>query len=147
MASAIIVSDLLASPDLDGVASNAKRRWRRVGLHVLWKPYESLAHRSIWSHGPIIADIIRLAYLGTIVIVAYFIFCVLTGGFQRAVVNVFGLVQMSQAWLIGNWEYAGTAFLGLATSTGLHSLADWVTGEADKVQDWIVPKKKGKRHK
>jgi uncharacterized metal-binding protein len=148
MASAIVIGEAMFSNDLDGYASSSKRRWRRIGLSRIWFMWEKLPHRSIFSHGPIIADTLRVLYLAAIASAIYFAYCLLTGGYQRAVVGYFKMWTDTGRWLHLNWEYCATAFTGLAISTTIHSSADWITGEADKVVDFVAgkSKKKGKRN-
>ncbi|TAD79749.1 MAG: hypothetical protein EA001_03130 [Oscillatoriales cyanobacterium] len=53
------------SPDLD-IRSRPFQRWGP--LRSLWLPYQkSIAHRSAWSHAPIIGTTLRLLYLGVMV--------------------------------------------------------------------------------
>ena len=48
-------------PDLD-LPSRPYYRWK--GLRFIWKPYQKfVAHRSVWSHGLVIGDIVRVVYL------------------------------------------------------------------------------------
>jgi len=56
----IAVGTLWLSPDLD-LKSEPYYRWGP--LRVLWMPYvKAMPHRSIWSHGLLIGDVIRLLY-------------------------------------------------------------------------------------
>ena len=48
------------NPDLD-IKSTPYRRWGV--LRFMWIPYQKLKHRSIWTHGYVIGDIIRYLYL------------------------------------------------------------------------------------
>ncbi|WP_114569790.1 metal-binding protein [Exiguobacterium flavidum] len=56
----IAVGTLWLSPDLD-LKSEPYYRWGP--FRVLWIPYvKAMPHRSIWSHGLLIGDVIRLLY-------------------------------------------------------------------------------------
>ena len=60
-AASCLTGGLWLSPDLD-TRSNALRRWGALGF--LWWPYRRLIpHRSLWSHGPVLGTIARLAVL------------------------------------------------------------------------------------
>ncbi|WP_175354250.1 metal-binding protein [Bacillus sp. FJAT-27986] len=48
------------NPDLD-IKSNPYRRWGF--LRFMWIPYQKFKHRSIWTHGYVIGDIIRYLYV------------------------------------------------------------------------------------
>ena len=48
------------NPDLD-IRSHPYRRWGF--LRFIWIPYQKFKHRSIWTHGYVIGDIIRYLYL------------------------------------------------------------------------------------
>lgn len=57
-----IIGTFFLNPDLD-LKSRPYRRWGP--LRFIWIPYQTFKHRSIWTHGYIISDIIRYAYLAT----------------------------------------------------------------------------------
>ncbi len=92
------------NPDLD-IKSNPYRRWGL--LRFMWIPYQKLKHRSIWTHGYVIGDIIRYLYImGWIVLVA-FVLGILTGvpyttyiDYLRDFVNQYKLPLLS--FIIGN---------------------------------------------
>lgn len=51
----------LCGPDLD-IKSNMYKRWKY--LKFIWWPYrKAFPHRSIWTHGFLIGDVIRMVYL------------------------------------------------------------------------------------
>lgn len=55
-----IIGTYLMNPDLD-LRSRPYRRW---GIfRFIWLPYQTFKHRSVWTHGYIISDLIRYAYL------------------------------------------------------------------------------------
>lgn len=57
-----IIGTLWLSPDLD-LKSDAYYRWGP--LKFIWLPYVKLMpHRSLFSHLPVLSDLIRIAYIG-----------------------------------------------------------------------------------
>lgn len=57
-----VIGTYFLGPDLD-LKSRPFRRWRF--LSFIWIPYQTFKHRSIWTHGIIISDILRYAYLAS----------------------------------------------------------------------------------
>lgn len=63
------VGAFIAGPDLDveGITED-EARWYRVSpllglaFHLYWLPYSLLPHRSMWSHLPGLASLLRMAY-------------------------------------------------------------------------------------
>ncbi|OIN68284.1 hypothetical protein BLD48_01965 [Exiguobacterium sp. KRL4] len=67
----IAVGTLWLSPDLD---LKSEPYYRLGPFRVLWMPYvKIMPHRSIWSHGLIIGDVIRLLYSAAFVIPLVFL--------------------------------------------------------------------------
>jgi uncharacterized metal-binding protein len=64
------------NPDLD-IKSNPYRRWGF--LRFIWIPYQTLKHRSIWTHGYVIGDIIRYLYLMVLIMLGAGVMSMLTG--------------------------------------------------------------------
>jgi uncharacterized metal-binding protein len=60
MVAGYLVGTYWMNPDLD-IRSRPYNNWSV--LKYFWKPYQKLGHRSIWTHGYIIGDIIRYIYL------------------------------------------------------------------------------------
>lgn len=57
-----MVGTFYLGPDLD-LRSNLYYRWG--ALRFIWHPYQNmLSHRSVWSHFPLISDIIRYSWIG-----------------------------------------------------------------------------------
>lgn len=57
-----MIGTFYLGPDLD-LRSNLYYRWG--ALRFIWHPYQNmLSHRSIWSHFPLISDIIRYIWIG-----------------------------------------------------------------------------------
>ena len=145
VAGAMIFGETMLSNDLDGYASNAKRRWRRVGLSWIWATWERWPHRHPCTHFPILADALRVLYLASIALAGYFAVRLLLAGFQRAVLDSFAMVSYAGNLVIANQRMVSAAFVGLSIATAIHSTADWITGEADKVVDYVVGKPKRKQ--
>lgn len=66
----------LMNPDLD-LKSLPYRRWGL--LRFIWIPYQTFKHRSIWTHGYVIGDVIRYAYLTTWFILFAYVISYITG--------------------------------------------------------------------
>lgn len=142
----IMVGDLWLSPDLDGAASNAKRRWWI--LKWIWRFYERLPHRSPLSHWPILADILRLAYLIAMANLAWLTICVIrfgAEGFPRAMVDAFARFQWEINFAISHQDQCLIAFGGFCLATALHGAADAIVSESGKMVDYVVPKSKTRR--
>lgn len=57
-----MIGTFYLGPDLD-LRSNLYYRWG--ALRFIWHPYQNmLSHRSVWSHFPLISDIIRYIWIG-----------------------------------------------------------------------------------
>lgn len=57
-----MVGTFYLGPDLD-LRSNLYYRWG--ALRFIWHPYQNiLSHRSVWSHFPLLSDIIRYSWVG-----------------------------------------------------------------------------------
>lgn len=57
-----MIGTFYLGPDLD-LRSNLYYRWG--ALRFIWHPYQNmLSHRSMWSHFPLISDIIRYIWIG-----------------------------------------------------------------------------------
>ena len=63
-----IASTFWLNPDLDIKNSQPTKNWHF--FRFIWIPYQSLRHRSIFSHGPIIGTIGRLLYLHVVLLLA-----------------------------------------------------------------------------
>lgn len=61
-----VFSSLMFNGDLD-IVSKPYNRW--FVLKIIWKPYQKIfKHRSIFTHGILIGTIVRIIYLGFIII-------------------------------------------------------------------------------
>lgn len=71
-----LIGTFYLGPDLD-LRSNLYYRWG--ALRFIWHPYQNiLSHRSIWSHFPLLSDVIRYIWLGlmyTIFFLGPYIIC------------------------------------------------------------------------
>ena len=140
VATGIIVGDLWLSPDLDGAASNAKRRWGI--LKCIWRIYERFPHRHPCTHWPILADIIRLGYLALVALP----FCAGVGmlhdGVQGAVIDTFWAIDQVRGAVMRNQEISLCVFAGLCAATALHGIADAAVSEGKKMVDYVAPKQR-----
>lgn len=103
------------NPDLD-IRSRPYNRWKWI--RFIWIPYQKLGHRSIWTHGVLIGDVIRYAYLLGILAVVYGIMGSLLG------------TDMGAKWhwvMTTAWDYKTYVlafFLGNCLSSLAHIIAD-----------------------
>ncbi|MCT4792830.1 MULTISPECIES: metal-binding protein [Exiguobacterium] len=104
----IAVGTLWLSPDLD---LKSEPYYRHGPLRVLWMPYvKIMPHRSIWSHGLIIGDLIRLLYSAAFVIPLLFLALYLK------------LVESST---VDSWFAAMPAFIiGVMIASTIHIVLD-----------------------
>lgn len=110
---------LWLSPDLD-TRSRALRRWGPLGW--IWRPYRTLIpHRSLFSHGPLIGTGLRLAWMLTVVMVAWFGLSALPGWSSPTPSE--GL-PMVLRWLREHPRPLLAVLLGLETSVWLHLILD-----------------------
>jgi len=126
-ATGLIISDYLLSPDLDGYRSNAKRRWRKVGLHWIFVIFERFPHRSWFTHGPVLANVVMIAYLlcvAAAVITLYDFY-----------LNLVWLGRLLFDFVMKYPHQTGAAFIGYCAMIALHTGADWITGEGEKRED------------
>jgi len=105
-AAAHLLGGLYLSPDLD-LASKPFKRWGV--LRVLWLPYQKLipCHRHWLSHGVIVGSVVRLLYLGALLLPLW----LLLPGLQQV------------PWVI-TWEKVIVFFLGVELSALNHLLLD-----------------------
>jgi uncharacterized metal-binding protein len=136
------------SPDLD-IRSRPFQRWGP--LRSLWLPYQkSIAHRSSWSHAPIIGTTLRLLYLGVMVggLVFVGMGCVAIGfwlagaGDRYANVEAVVIAQL-QALCRFLWTDGGSHFWAGVLGVELGSIAHILTDHWDS---WRKRRSK-QRHK
>lgn len=110
-AAAFAWGGLWLSPDLD-TRSRALKRWGPLGW--IWRPYRTLIpHRSLFSHGPLIGTGLRLAWMQTVVMVAWFTLSALPGWSYPTPSEALPLVL---AWLQKHPDPLLAVLLGLETS-------------------------------
>ena len=118
-AAAFAWGGLWLSPDLD-TRSRALKRWGPLG--GIWRPYRTLIpHRSLFSHGPLIGTGLRLAWMQTVVMVAWFTLSALPGWSYPTPSEALPLVL---AWLQKHPDPLLAVLLGLETSVWLHLILD-----------------------
>ncbi|WP_214801140.1 metal-binding protein [Exiguobacterium sp. ERU656] len=120
----IAVGTLWLSPDLD---LKSEPYYRFGPLRVLWMPYvKIIPHRSIWSHGLIIGDVIRLLYSAALLIPLLFL------AFYSEIIQastVDSLIDVMPAFIIG-----------VMTASTIHIILDHTSS-------WFRPKKKRKKRR
>jgi uncharacterized metal-binding protein len=120
----IAVGTLWLSPDLE---LKSEPYYRFGPFRVLWMPYvKIMPHRSIWSHGMIIGDVIRLLYSAALVIPLLFL-------------SLYFQVIASET--IDSWFASLPAFvIGIMVASTIHILLDYSSS-------WFRPKKRKKRRR
>lgn len=122
---AFLFSGLMFGPDLD-IYSVQFKRWGK--LRFLWIPYQKLLkHRSIFSHGPIIGNLIRIVYLLTILT----ILGILIIGIGQLIWGfTWNWGEFRQiVWDLATKEHKATflaLYLGLELGAISHILSDWL---------------------
>ena len=107
------------NPDLD-IKSNPYKRWGF--LRFLWIPYQKLKHRSIWTHGYVIGDVIRYLYLTVWIMLGAGVMSILTGvPYAANLDNLEGIVIQHKlsilSFIIGNMLSSTAHILTDHTST------------------------------
>ncbi len=147
VAGGFLFSGLMFGPDLD-LHSRPFIRW---GLfRWIWIPYQqTLRHRSVFSHGPIIGTVLRVIYLaGWLAVLALLVWVV--GQFAGISWSWGETSQTLLQTLQQHWPESLALFIGLELGAMSHSLSD-VTGSAYKrfqrqgVQGLLSPKNKKRR--
>lgn len=118
-----IIGTFLIGPDLD-LRSRPYRRWR--WLRFIWIPYQTFKHRSIWTHGYIIGDVIRYAYLS--------VWCLLLLVILSLVLKpTFGeLLNTTTSYVIVHKTIFLSIFFGNVLSSAAHTLTDKTTSTFKK---------------
>lgn len=123
-----LISGLILSPDLD-LDSTPYERW---GIfRFLWWPYKVLLpHRSIISHGPIIAAPIRLAYFAFSSLLFWSLASYAYVGQWQGREADFGQIGADAATAVYDWlkatprAYLYTAYFGIEVGAESHIIAD-----------------------
>ena len=123
-----LVSGIMFSPDLD-LDSAIDDRW---GIFFwIWRPYMHLIpHRRFWSHGLVIAPLLRLLYFYIVVMAVLF-----SGAWLLAQVNIalpdyhVRLADAVREIFLVYPEKVRVFLIGFITGSAAHTIADWlVTG-------------------
>lgn len=104
------------SPDLD-TKSAPYYRWGK--LRFIWYPYRKLfRHRSFWTHGFVIGDVIRVLYLGIILFLVYSIVLTTLNGdaSTRNIELIHSFHNRMELFLVG--------LSGLILASTLHIISD-----------------------
>lgn len=122
---AYLFSGLMFGPDLD-IHSVQFKRW---GIfRWIWLPYQkNLRHRSALSHGFLIGTIVRLLYLGSILL-----FLIIIGVAIAQLMLDFSwnwrtaFLNVQRQWQQQYWAESLALFVGLEIGAMSHSVSDWL---------------------
>lgn len=115
MVAGYVVGTYWMNPDLD-IRSKPYNNW--LFLKFIWRPYWKLGHRSIWTHGYVIGDVIRYLYLFLWFLLVSYLMTFFTP------LTVEGNVAWLKAILIQNQHYLWIFFIGNALSSAAHIFQD-----------------------
>lgn len=131
-----IFSGLMFSGDLD-IESRQQNRW--LFLKFIWKPYQYIfKHRSFFTHGVIIATIIRIIYLFLWFSIFFFLFKLIIFlninnlkidfdlFFKTFKLDYSEIISIIKNFLITHKKESIIVFIGLCLGSLSHSLADIV---------------------
>lgn len=106
-------------PDLD-LKSSVYYRWKWG--RSIWHPYQKrFSHRSVWTHGFLIGDIIRLLYFSLILLIP---FSALSIVMKFPLLDIYTFIwNMSSNYL----SYIGTCFFGICFASTIHIVSDYST--------------------
>lgn len=113
-------------PDLD-LRSNNFYRWRY--LRFLWIPYQNFKHRSIWTHGHLIGDVIRYAYMYSIVFLIYLAINSSTTGAFLPLETFNQLNDFLSHFQIFIFFF----FIGNVLSSSVHIITDVISSKSKKI--------------
>lgn len=116
-----VVGTFYLGPDLD-IVSRPYNRWGF--LKFIWKPYQKFfKHRSIFTHGIILGDLIRFLYLfATLALPMILLIYILSG------VNYFKTIT---SMLLFNSSVVAF-LLGIVSSSAAHTITDFVSSRVKK---------------
>ncbi len=147
---AYLFSGLMFGPDLD-IHSVQFKRW---GIfRWIWLPYQkNLRHRSALSHGFLIGTIVRLLYLGSILL-----FITIIGVAIAQLILDFSwnwrtvFLNVQQQWQQHYWVESLALFVGLEIGAMSHSVSDWLGSAVKRSQKQGLfssfPRKKRKKRR
>lgn len=117
------IGTIYLSPDLD-VKSKPFYRWK--SLKIIWKPYQKIfSHRSIFTHGILIGDFIRIIYL--IIWLLPFYFLIKHYLFKNIDELIINFISTQQLFLI-------FTFLGITLASTFHIVTDLTTTNIKKIK-------------
>lgn len=114
-------------PDLD-TKSRPFYRWK--WLRFIWIPYrKSFHHRSFWTHGIIISDIIRIGYLCLLYLIVVYGFAILCNGVFSLLPATFGVDSLYVhhafiSWLRTHFSLVISFIIGIIMASTAHIVAD-----------------------
>lgn len=121
-----LLSGIMFSPDLD-IDSAIDNRWGP--LFWIWRPYMwAVPHGSrLFSHGLIIAPLLRLLYFGAVIFLLLFSSTWLIGQLGLSIPNLhLRLIEFLTA-LVRTRQLETLLFLaGFITGSAAHTIADWL---------------------
>lgn len=123
-----LLSGMMFSPDLD-LDSHIDDRWGV--FYWIWRPYMRLIpHRHFWSHGLILAPLLRLLYFYGMLQLLIFCFAWLFAQLGVVVPNYHTRLIDVILHVVSSYPQQVLIFLlGFITGSAAHTIADWfVTG-------------------
>jgi uncharacterized metal-binding protein len=134
VAGGFLFSGLMFGPDLD-IYSRQYIRWG--WLRWLWRPYQKvLRHRSVLSHGPILGTTLRIAYLGSWIVLLGTLAITAWATWQqlRGVTGDWQALAAQTLTQAGGWigrslqahvAECAVLWVGLELGAMSHALCDW----------------------
>ena len=110
-----LVGTYWMNPDLD-IKSKPYNNW--LFLKYLWKPYQQLGHRSVWTHGYVIGDIVRYLYLFLLFLGFAYLFSFLGG------IPIATSVEKIKHFYFTYTEFIWFFFFGNVLSSSAHIFQD-----------------------
>lgn len=111
-----LIGTYYLGPDLD-IKSRPFYRWRM--FRFIWKPYQKMFHhRSFWTHGFVIGDIVRMMYLGVWLLIPYGMLYLFSNAFWQE------LHRILTDFLFSNLVSIGCFLGGIVVASTLHTIAD-----------------------
>jgi len=114
-------------PDLD-TKSRPFYRWK--ALRFIWIPYrKTFHHRSFWTHGLVVGDLIRIGYLCMLYLLLVYGFAILCNGIFSLLPGKIGLDSLYLHHLLIQWMSEHFSFVfsfigGIVIASAAHIIAD-----------------------
>lgn len=118
-----IIGTFFIGPDLD-LRSRPFKRWG--WFQFVWVPYQTFKHRSIWTHGYVIGDVIRYAYLS----IWYVSLLLVLSLILRT--SIGELLNTSLIFIEDHKTIFFSIFVGNVLSSAAHTLTDRTTSAFKK---------------